>query len=496
MQFSCESCKAQLQIGDEKVKGKRLIVRCRRCGAKIVIADPSLSKAPPRLVQPPAPAAPAPMRVAPLPQALAGPAGPARRESEVEDTRAVESEALVKAPQASKAGEPIENGAPSQNVASSLTGAPSQSAAPSRPPPPPDAPPADAPVWFAMLHGKQTGPLTRAEVVGKTDEGEIGPRTYLWKEGMSAWQRAKDVPELAGLFPQPPGPSLPPPLPIASSAPPPPPRPKAAPRKTSSLAPDLRKPVPSGALAGEAPGSKAKEDRFPIDANLSQAARPQDGPARIDAAQKKAAELARWATEELARMPSAPERPPQAPRPSMFESAAPERKNGAFLVFVVLAILAAAALALWLGYSDREKKPPPQSEKSETAPPPSDPPATPAAQARAEAPPPESPPREAKPAAGLTPAQVRRKLDESRGALQVCIDDALRREPNLRVGRIHIATTIAPSGQVTSARIDKRAVDESALGACLKRATRRIAFPQFGGDAFAVDIPIVVTAGE
>src|SRR5882724_8362886 len=35
MQFGCESCKAQLQIADEKVRGKRLIVRCRRCGAKI-----------------------------------------------------------------------------------------------------------------------------------------------------------------------------------------------------------------------------------------------------------------------------------------------------------------------------------------------------------------------------------------------------------------------------------------------------------------------------
>lgn len=480
MQFSCESCKAQLQIADEKVKGKRLIVRCRRCGAKIVIADPALSKAPPRVVQPP-PAAPAPMRVVPLPQAPAGPAGPPRRDTGVEDTRAMESEVPEKALQASKADEPIQNGAPS------------------RPPPPPPAAPADAPAWFAMLHGKQTGPLTRAEVVGKTDEGEIGPRTYLWREGMSAWQRAKDVPELAGLFPQPPGPPLPPPLPIASSAPPPPPRPQAAPRKTSSLAPELRRPVPSGATASVAPARKAKEEPSAIDANLSQVARPQDSAALMEATQKQAAELARWASEELARMPSAPEPPPQTPRSSMFESAAPERKNGAFLVFVVLAILAAAALALWLGFADREKKPPARSEKSGIAPPQPDPPAAPAAQARTEAPPPEPRPRESRPAApagGLTPAQVRRKLDESRGALQGCVDDALRREPNLRVGRIHIATTIAPSGQVTSARIDKRSVDESALGACLKRAARRIAFPQFAGDAFDVDIPIVVTAVE
>ena len=34
MQFSCDSCKATLHIGDEKVKGKRLVVRCKKCGAR------------------------------------------------------------------------------------------------------------------------------------------------------------------------------------------------------------------------------------------------------------------------------------------------------------------------------------------------------------------------------------------------------------------------------------------------------------------------------
>jgi hypothetical protein len=97
---------------------------------------------------------------------------------------------------------------------------------------------------------------------------------------------------------------------------------------------------------------------------------------------------------------------------------------------------------------------------------------------------------------GLTADDVRKKLDQNKGALQGCIDQALRREPNLRVGKIHIATTIAPSGSVTAAKIDKRTVDESPLGSCLKRATRRIVFPAFAGDAFDVDIPIVVTAGE
>jgi hypothetical protein len=49
---------------------------------------------------------------------------------------------------------------------------------------------------------------------------------------------------------------------------------------------------------------------------------------------------------------------------------------------------------------------------------------------------------------------------------------------------------------VTSARIDRRAVDQAPLGACLRKATRKIAFPPFSGQPFDVDIPIVVSAGD
>ena len=51
-------------------------------------------------------------------------------------------------------------------------------------------------------------------------------------------------------------------------------------------------------------------------------------------------------------------------------------------------------------------------------------------------------------------------------------------------------------GTRTHERFEHRRQGETQLGACLKRATRRIAFPTFAGDAFDVDIPIVVTAGE
>src|SRR5438045_2793152 len=92
MQFSCESCKTQLQIADEKVRGKRLIVRCKRCGAKIGISDPALG--PPRAAPRPAASAPPPSQPAPAPRAAAAPAAGAvsvqKRDSDTESTLAID----------------------------------------------------------------------------------------------------------------------------------------------------------------------------------------------------------------------------------------------------------------------------------------------------------------------------------------------------------------------------------------------------------------------
>jgi len=379
MRFSCESCKAQLQIADEKVRGRRLIVRCKRCGAKIGLVDPLFSASPPRVVE-------------------AAPAGPA---SDTESTRAMDDDVLERALQASRAGDGSANGSP-------LT---QRFAAPAAPLP------ANPAVWFAMLQGKQTGPLTRAELEARADEGEVGPRTYIWCEGMESWQRAQEVLELAEMFP---------PLPAS--------------------------PARSPARSSKSPAAAAQPRLAnPQPAQMTFAAEPTTlvaGAAQIASDAAQAEESA--ATPVVARAP-------------MFESAAREHEQGPFMVFfLALTALAAAGVALWivLGSSPR---------KSEASPP---------------------------TAIGLTADQVRRKLDENKPALQGCVDDALHRDPNLRVGKIHVATTIAPSGQVTAARIDRQMVDESPLGACLKQATQKIVFPQFSGVAFDVDIPISVSARE
>lgn len=57
-----------------------------------------------------------------------------------------------------------------------------------------------SPTWFAMVKGKQIGPLTMRDLELRVKTGEVSLRTYLWKQGMGDWKRASDVPEVSPVF--------------------------------------------------------------------------------------------------------------------------------------------------------------------------------------------------------------------------------------------------------------------------------------------------------
>lgn len=57
-----------------------------------------------------------------------------------------------------------------------------------------------SPTWFAMVKGKQIGPLTVRDLELRVKSGEVSLRTYLWKQGMTDWKRASDVPEVSPVF--------------------------------------------------------------------------------------------------------------------------------------------------------------------------------------------------------------------------------------------------------------------------------------------------------
>jgi predicted Zn finger-like uncharacterized protein len=679
MQFSCESCKATLHIGDDKVKGKRLVVRCKRCGNRIQIADPALGPAPAAAaplatsavlspVSKPAPKpAPAP---APRQEELRPVADDEPRDSDTEDTRAMESDLLEKALQASK-----------RDDLSSAGMAPiaAQPAPRSAPPPP-----RDPPVWFAMVAGQQTGPMSRAELGLKAATSAVTGRTYVWKEGMNGWLRAAEVPDLAALFAAPPPPK-PAPKPAPAPPKPTPPAQKTAPKQAPAAAPragvaefstqdfgsldlggaaesddkalslELDGPVHRTGVSG-APEPISAKTTVPGRPNaksapvLAAAPAPEPRPAPDPAAmsgisldglspvnktaeddeertnveslplgervhQEKVAselfnsgevtggssavDLAKWASSELGKKPplsgenKKPGPPlmtpqPQAPVQPAAAAAAPAPRADPFadvpdapgltlpdkadttgkvlarsgvtksrapmvmgVVFACLVVVAVLGWALVGGEPKPEAPPVPQEVARPSvggtgdtqvgqqlvAKDPAQKPAAPAkkvAAAGSDAKPAEKaqdqkaaaitqeqadalkqldnergvgnhgPKADAAPAvpatstteAALTPADIRKKLVENKGALQSCIEDALKKDPALKVGKVRIKTTIAPSGTVTAAAIDKQKVDESPLGACLKRAMKRIIFPSFSGEAFEVDIPLQVTAGE
>lgn len=514
MQFICESCKANLQIADDKIRGKRLIVRCKRCGVQIRIVDPALVQS--QSGRPPgAPAASAasqsgarpatgPIRTA---QSGARPAtgpiarAPAQRpETDTESTRAMESEVLEKALRASKVEEAGSAPRP----------------APSRPPPPPPprepVAPRDPAIWFAMIQGKQTGPLTRAELVSRTTSGQVGARTYLWKEGMESWIRAKDVPELVPLLAAPPAPPPPPrdesaaktpasrvelPFEPASGAVTPGSSERVGARPDAEEAASFDAPTPPGGL--RIPG---EADRAAGAATLPQTALQPDAtpegappaPAALDLARWGAAELSKPRAETPAGLAKAAETG-ASPRVPQF-GASPEKRGPLRAVLALVAlVVAGAALAYVLLYGRKDREPAAPADAA--APPPAGQgPAAAQGEPKAEEKPAGAAPRDSAAAASLDPDELKRKVDESKPALQGCVDEALKRDPALRVGKILISTTIAPSGAVTSARIDQKAVDQSPLGACLKTTARKMQFPPFAGEAFAVDIPIVVTGAQ
>ncbi len=71
------------------------------------------------------------------------------------------------------------------------------------PPPPPVS------NYHVSINGQQAGPFTIPQLMQLVQQGQVNSQTYVWKQGMSGWETAGQVAELASMF--------------AASTPPPPP---------------------------------------------------------------------------------------------------------------------------------------------------------------------------------------------------------------------------------------------------------------------------------
>lgn len=146
---SCNNCGKKYVISDDKVAGKTSVkIRCKQCQSLISVA---------------------------VSGAAAAAAGPS--------------------PQAAVASRPSR----AAHVASSPSSPPTTSPwadEQTRAMPAMDT----AATWYAMIQGKQTGPLDVRALSEKVTAGEVTLRTYLWKPGMGDWKRASDVPEVSPIF--------------------------------------------------------------------------------------------------------------------------------------------------------------------------------------------------------------------------------------------------------------------------------------------------------
>ena len=69
------------------------------------------------------------------------------------------------------------------------------------PPPPPQAA-----VYHLSVNGQQQGPYPIQQLQQMAQNGQLTPDTYVWTNGMSGWEAAKNIPVLASLFGTPPPP--------------------------------------------------------------------------------------------------------------------------------------------------------------------------------------------------------------------------------------------------------------------------------------------------
>ncbi|HZU38742.1 MAG TPA: SPFH domain-containing protein [Gemmataceae bacterium] len=89
-------------------------------------------------------------------------------------------------------------------MAGAMQGAQQTAQAPGGPPPVPGANVS----FYLAIDGKQAGPFDLATLANRVREGGLTRQTLVWKQGMSGWTAAEQVPELQAVLAQ-----VPPPLP-------------------------------------------------------------------------------------------------------------------------------------------------------------------------------------------------------------------------------------------------------------------------------------------
>ena len=179
MKFSCHRCQTRYSIDDQKVRGKILKVRCKKCAELIIVRERSTT-------------------------------------GRLRD--------LTRLPE--------EGAEATGSLKSRLRAAAASAPTPAPPPGPAAAAPAasEPPIWHYSIDGRAAGPCGESEIHGRIMAGQIGPDAFMWCDGMIEWAPIGHIPQFApALTSASPRLGTPPPPPPGSPSATPPEPPKAPP---------------------------------------------------------------------------------------------------------------------------------------------------------------------------------------------------------------------------------------------------------------------------
>jgi len=375
-----------------------------------------------------------------------------------------------------------------------------------------------------MVRGSQVGPMTQEPLEQLVRAGEVTGKTFVWCEGMAEWRRAETLPEIVSS--------------LAATRPPKPATTADLSQLFSDLDLTVSRPMDARAVEQMLSGSRAPKAALPGPAAAAPAAR--STPTRISAAR-----ISRQRGDDEEDDLEA----------SGLRRRNPLWKVAAALLLVVgvpvaglYALSTLQVLPLEVPRVDpatgaRVKEPvfsargvrglkdlllgktPPPAPASAPAPKevhaaqPKPAPATAPAAPPSKPEPPPSPelqklygdtrkadvgptvvptlsrvPATAAAGAGPNAQALAKVVSQSGPAFQSCIEQQLKRTPNFRGGKVNLVATVGSSGTVKQARLDRKEIDGSDLGFCLKSRARRLVFPSFEGEDVEVEIPLVLTA--
>jgi predicted Zn finger-like uncharacterized protein len=215
LKFLCDNCKAKYQISDDKVAGKTVRMKCRKCGHQIevraAVTETSVSVAPPKPDAPQAAPAHAGHGGATVPVG-AGPttggAGVAAPKKPGLATSLSSSLSSGARPQTQRMPRPEPGalaGAFNKSLKDEQLAHAAHHAGPASSLPLSSHPPSNLDMldvsmteeWYVAINGVPVGPIRVSELRRKAAAGAIHDDSLCWQEGLEEWRPVKAIPELA-----------------------------------------------------------------------------------------------------------------------------------------------------------------------------------------------------------------------------------------------------------------------------------------------------------